>query len=53
MAELAEACEVRPEIADWMAIMSRHSEAIALLWSRTKPLIDARSAARAIEEAGI
>lgn len=51
--ELAEACEVRPEIAEWLKHTSVYSEAISVLWSRTKPLLDCRAANRALDEAGL
>lgn len=47
--ELAEACEIRPEIAAWMQHTATYSECIQILWSRTKPLMDCRAAARAIQ----
>ena len=51
--EPAEACEVRPDIGDWLEATSGYSEAMALLWSRTKPILDSTAAARAIESMGL
>ena len=48
--EMADAIEVRPEIATKLQSMAMHSEAMEFVWSRAKAILDSRAAALAIEE---
>ena len=48
--EMADAIEIRPEIATKLQSMAMHSEAMEIVWSRAKAILDSRAAALAIEE---
>ena len=48
--EMADAIEVRPEIATKLQIMAMRSEAIAIVWSSAKAILDTRAACQAVEE---
>lgn len=48
--EMADAVEVRPEIATKLQIMARRSEAMAVVWSGAKAILDTRAASHAVEE---
>ena len=48
--EIADAIEVRPEIATKLQRMAMHFKAMEIVWSRAKAILDSRAAARAIEE---
>ena len=48
--EMADAIEIRPEIATKLQSIAMHSEAMEIVWSRAKAILDSRAAALAIEE---
>lgn len=47
--EMADAIEIRPEIAVKLQSMAKQSEAMEVLWSQAKAVLDSRAAARAID----
>ena len=48
--EMADAIEFRPEIATKLQIMAIRSEAMAVVWSAAKAILDTRAASQAVEE---